>query len=183
MMKWRNTNATYGAVSVGFHWLMVGLLIAVYASMELRGYFPKGSAPREAMKTWHFMLGRSVLMLAAVRLLVNWLDRAPSITPMPAKWQTLSAHAMHVALYVLMLGLPLLGWLLLSASGKPIPFFGLHLPALLTENKDTADLIKEVHEAGATVGYFLIGVHAAAALFHHYVMRDNTLRRMLPGRG
>ena len=181
-MKLRNTSATYGAVSVGFHWLMLGLLIAVYACMELRGYFPKGSAPREAMKTWHFMLGLSVLALAAARLLSNLFDRAPGITPLPPKWQTLSAHAMHIALYTLMLGLPLLGWLLLSASGKPIPFFGSHLPALLAENKDTADLIKEVHEAGATVGYVLIGAHAAAALFHHYVMRDDTLRRMLPRR-
>ena len=181
-MKWRNTSARYGAISVGFHWLMVGLLIAVYASMELRDFFPKGSAPREAMKTWHFMLGLSVLILAAMRLLANRLDRAPGITPLPPKWQSRSAHAMHVALYALMLGLPLLGWLTLSASGKPIPFFGLHLPALLAENKDTADLIKEVHEAGATAGYFLIGAHAAAALFHHYVMRDDTLRRILPGR-
>ena len=97
-MKWRNTNARYGAISVGFHWLMVGLLIAVYASMELRDFFPKGSAPREAMKTWHFMLGLSVLILAAMRLLANRLDRAPGITPLPPKWQSRSSHAMHVAL-------------------------------------------------------------------------------------
>jgi cytochrome b561 len=181
-MKWRNSTATYGAVSVGFHWLMVALLIAVYACMELRGYFPKGSANREAMKTWHYMLGLSVFVMAAARLLANMLDRAPGITPLPPKWQTLSAHALHIALYALMLGLPLLGWLLLSASGTAIPFFGLHLPALLAKNKDTADLIKEIHETGATVGYILIGAHAAAALFHHYVMRDDTLRRMLPQR-
>jgi cytochrome b561 len=181
-MKWRNSTAAYGALSVGFHWLMVILLVAVYACMELRDFFPKGSDTREAMKTWHYMLGLSVLVLAAVRLVANMLDRAPGITPMPAKWQTLSAHAMHIALYVLMLGLPLLGWLLLSASGASIPFFGLQLPALLGKDKDAADLIKEVHETGATIGYFLIGAHAAAALFHHYVMRDDTLRRMLPRR-
>jgi cytochrome b561 len=87
---------------------------------------------------------------------------------------------MHVALYVLMIGLPLVGWLILSASGKPVPFFGLQLPALVGENKALADLFKEIHETGGTVGYFLIGLHAAAALFHHYVVRDNTLRRMLP---
>ena len=181
-MKWRNSTVTYGALSVGFHWVMVALLTAVYACMELRGYFPKGSAGREFLKNWHFMLGLSVLVLAAARLVINLVDRAPGITPEPPRWQSLFARAMHYALYALMLGLPVLGWLLLSASGKPIPFFGMILPALIGENKDTADLIKEIHETGATVGYFLIGAHAAAALFHHYVIKDDTLRRMLPRR-
>lgn len=79
-----------------------------------------------------------------------------------------------------MVGMPLAGWLLLSAAGKPIPFFGLQLPALIGESKDLAGVIKEIHEIGGTVGYFLIGLHAAAALFHHYFLRDDTLRRMLP---
>jgi cytochrome b561 len=78
--------------------------------------------------------------------------------------------------------MPLAGWLLLSAAGKPIPFFGLHLPALIGQSKDTAEFIKEIHETGGTVGYFLIGLHAVAALYHHYVVRDNTLLRMLPSR-
>lgn len=181
-MKWRNSTAHYGALPVGFHWVMVALLTAVYACMEFRGYFPKGSAGREFLKHWHFMLGLSVLVLAAVRIAVSLLDRAPGITPEPPGWQTMFARVMHYALYALMLGLPLLGWLLLSASGKPVPFFGWTLPALLSENKETADLIKEIHETGATVGYFLIGGHAAAGLFHHYVMKDNTLLRMLPKR-
>jgi cytochrome b561 len=81
-----------------------------------------------------------------------------------------------------MIGQPLLGWLILSANGDPIPFFGLQLPALIAENKDLVDVLKEVHETSGTVGYFLVGLHAAAALFHHYITRDNTLVRMLPGR-
>jgi superoxide oxidase len=70
----------------------------------------------------------------------------------------------------------------LSASGKPIPFFGLELPALLGPDKALAGDIKEVHETVAVLGYWLIGLHAAAALFHHYVRRDDVLRRMLPQR-
>ncbi len=72
--------------------------------------------------------------------------------------------------------------LLLSAAGKSIPFFGLQLPALIGESKSLADVIKEIHEIGGTVSYFLIGLHAAAALFHHYFVLDDTLRRMLPSR-
>ncbi|HEY8219812.1 MAG TPA: cytochrome b/b6 domain-containing protein, partial [Methylobacter sp.] len=74
-------------------------------------------------------------------------------------------------------------WLILSAAGKPIPFFGLHLPALISENKPLAKALAEIHKTIGTAGYFLIGLHAAAALFHHYIVRDNTLRRILPGQG
>ncbi len=175
--------AFYGSLSIGLHWAMLALLIAVYACIELREYFPKGSDPREALKTWHFMLGLSVLALASLRLIVHITGRVPAIEPDPPGWQKLSARLMHLALYALMLGMPLAGWLLLSAEAKPIPFFGLQLPALIGESKGTADLIKQIHETGGTVGYFLIGLHAAAALFHHYLVRDNTLRRMLPHRG
>ena len=89
---------------------------------------------------------------------------------------------MHAALYLLMVGMPLGGWLILSAEGKRVPFFGLQLPPLEGEKKDLAKVAEEIHETAGVVGYWLIGLHAAAALFHHYAMRDNTLRRMLPFR-
>jgi len=182
-MNWLNTTQNrYGTLSIALHWLMLILFIAVYACIELREFFPKGSEPREAMKTWHFMLGLSVFTLVWLRLLLRLLSFTPRIEPQPPKWQQLSAKLMHGALYLLMISMPLLGWLMLSAKGKLIPFFGLQLPALIGESKVAAELIKEVHEIGGTVGYVLIGLHAAAALFHHYVAKDNTLSRMLPKR-
>jgi cytochrome b561 len=177
---WRNSAQRYGSLSIALHWLMLLLIAAVYACIELRELFPKGSDPREALKTWHFMLGLSVFVLAWLRLAVHFSGPVPGIAPEPSRWVQLSAKIMHVALYVLMIGLPLGGWLILSASGKPIPFFGLQLPALVGENKDLAEVFEEIHETGGTVGYYLIGLHAAAALYHHYFVRDNTLRRMLP---
>jgi cytochrome b561 len=179
-MNIRNSTERYGFLSIGLHWAMLLLLIAVYACIELREIYPKGSDPREALKTWHFMLGLSVFVLVWLRLLVNITGHVPRIVPKPPKWQMLSARFVHVALYILMIGMPLLGWFLLSASGKTIPFFGIELPALVAKNKDLADLLKEIHEVGGTIGYFLIGLHAVAALFHHYFVRDNTLRRILP---
>ena len=80
-----------------------------------------------------------------------------------------------------MIALPLLGWMLLSAEQKPIPFFGLSLPPLVAPDKALAERIEDVHVALATIGYWLVGVHAVAALVHHYLFRDGTLRRMLPG--
>lgn len=181
-MNIRNTIDRYGSLSIVLHWLMLLLIIAVYACIELREFYPKGSDLREALKTWHFMLGLSVFVLVWVRIYARLTAPSPRITPEPASWQSLSAKLVHIALYALMIGMPLLGWLLLSAAGKPIPFFGLELPALVSKNKDLADLIKEIHETVGTAGYFLIGLHALAALFHHYVVRDNTLLRILPNR-
>ena len=103
---------------------------------------------------------------------------------MPAipAWQAIPAKLMHLALYALMIGTPLLGWLILSAFGKPIPFFGLELPALIAPNHDFGEQLEHWHVRLADAGYWLIGLHAAAGLFHHYISRDNTLTRMLPGR-
>lgn len=179
-MNWLNTTNRYGSLSIGLHWFMLLLLVAVYASIELHELFPKGNDIREALKIWHFMLGLSVLVLVLLRLAVYLTSPTPRIVPDPPRWQKLSAKLTHVALYVLMIGMPLVGWLILSAEGKPIPFFGMQLPALISESKDLAKLFEEIHETGGTVGYILVGLHAAAALFHHYVVRDNTLRRMLP---
>lgn len=175
-----NDTARFGFPSIGLHWLMLLLLVAVYAAMELRGIFPKGSDAREAMKTWHYMLGLSVFVLVWVRLAARLVHPTPAIVPAPPQWQVYLARAVHVALYLLMIAMPLIGWMLLSAEGKPIPFFGLQLPALVGENKPLAGQLEEIHEFIGTAGYFLIGLHTVAALFHHYVVRDNTLRRMLP---
>lgn len=161
---------------------MLLLLAAVYASMELEDLAPKGSATRAAMETWHYMLGLSVLALVILRLLVHLIGPDPAITPAPPKWQHVSAKLMHVALYVFMFAMPLLGWSILSAEGEPIPFFGWELPALFSPSESLEDWLEEIHEAGATIGYVLIGLHAAAALYHHYFLHDDTLRRILPGK-
>lgn len=181
MASWKSTDQSYGKLTIYMHWLMVILLIAVYACIELRVLYPKGSDPREALKTWHFMLGISVFMLVWVRLAIRLMEPTPRIHPAPSALENLLAKAMHGMLYLMMIGLPLLGWLLLNATGKPVPFFGgLHLPILIAENKALAHSIKEIHEVAGKAGYILIGLHAAAALFHHYIKRDNTLIRMSP---
>lgn len=181
-MNWRNSAERYGTFSIGLHWLMLLLLVAVYACIDLSEVFPKGSDLRAALKAWHYMLGLAVFPLVCVRLAVHLAGRVPRIDPDPPGWQQLSAKAVHMVLYALMIGMPLLGWLILGAKGKPIPFFGFELPALIGEGRILEKLFKGIHEIGGTVGYFVIGLHAAAALFHHYVVRDNTLRRMLPVR-
>lgn len=172
----------YAPLSIALHWFMLLLLAAVYACMEFRGYFPRGSGIREGLKTWHYMLGLSVLMLVVVRLLVRLATPVPRVEPALSRMQSIAARLVHAVLYLFMLGMPVVGWMILSAEGDAIPFFGLQFPPLVGESESLAELLEEIHETAANIGYFLVGLHAAAALFHHYVLRDNTLWRMLPRR-
>lgn len=179
-MKQPDTQTRYNSLSIGLHWLMVLLFIGVYGCIELRELFEKGSDPREMLKSWHFMLGILVFVLVWLRIAARLRNSAPAITPEPGKLQQLAAKLLHLALYGLMIAMPILGYLMLSAAGKPIPFFGLELPPLLDTDKTLSKQIKEVHELVGTIGYYLIGVHFLAALYHHRIVRDNTLLRMLP---
>jgi len=180
-MTRRQAHARYILPVIALHWFTLILLVLVYACAELSEVFPKGSAGRAGLRTWHETLGLVVFGVVWLRLIARAFAVTPSILPAPPPWQALLAKVVHAVLYGLMIALPLSGWLMLSAAGKPIPFFGWELPALVAPNRAVASAIDDVHEAIAAVGYWLIGLHAAAALFHHYVVRDNTLRLMLPG--
>ncbi len=180
-MSWKNTPERYGALSIKMHWLMVILMVAVYASIELRVFFEKGTDMRDAFKMWHFMLGLLTLALVLVRIYLRFTQVTPAIKPTPSSHVMISAKLAHLALYALMIIMPMMGWMILSAAGKPIPFFGLELPALTsTIDKDFSHEIEEIHELIGTIGYYLIGLHAAAAIFHHHFIKDDTLTRMLP---
>ncbi len=168
----------FSRLSIALHWLMLALLAAVYACIELRELYPRGSDLREALKTWHFMLGLSVFVLVWVRIAARALSPR---RPAPRSWVGALAAAVHLALYGLMIAMPLMGWVVLSAEGDPVPFFGLTLPPLVGPDEALAEWLEELHATLGVAGYWLIGLHAAASLFHHYVLRDGTLRRMLPG--
>lgn len=162
------------------HWLTVLLLATVYAAMELRGYVPRGGVLRELMKQGHFLFGLSLLALVLVRLGLRLrLGTPPADAALP-RWQQRLAGAMHALLYLFLAVMPLLGWLLVSAEGRTVALFGLPLPALVAPDRGFAEQLEDWHEAVATLGYLLIGAHAAAALAHHTLLGHATLRRMLP---
>jgi superoxide oxidase len=177
-----NYSVRYNKSIVILHWLMLLLMIAVYSFIELRVLFAKGTEPRELMKTVHYMLGLTVLASVIVRIYFRASSTAPVIEPELSKLAKYVSKVMHIVLYALMIGMPIAGWLMLSAAGKVIPFFGLELPPLIAENKDLADTIKGIHKTAGNTGYFLIAGHALAGLYHHYVKRDNVLKRMQLGK-
>lgn len=171
-------NTTFSKLTVLLHWATVLLFIGVYCSMEFRDIFDKGTAGRELMKSSHYWFGLTILFLLLLRLVARFSQHTPAITPPQPKWQHRLAIGVHLALYALMLLMPILGWLLMSAEGKELSYLGLSLPALMAPNELWAERFEDLHELGAKAGYALIAVHALAALFHHYVLRDNTVKRM-----
>jgi cytochrome b561 len=156
-------------------------MVGAYACIELRELYPRGSDPREALKAWHYSLGLSIFAVVWLRLLVRVLGRIPSITPPLPKWQSYAAHFSEFAIYVFMIAMPLLGWMALNADGKTAGMFGFQLSTIMAPDKATAEQLEDLHGTIGDIGYFLIAAHAAAALYHHFIRRDNTLKRMLPG--
>lgn len=172
----------YSGLSVVLHWGMLLLIALTYAFVELRELFPRGTDERAFMRHAHFSLGLCVLVLVGVRLLARWRGPLPPITPPPSAWQRAAAALSHGLLYGLMIGMPLAGWFILSLRGDPIPLFGLELPPLVDPDEALAKVIRGWHGDVGRVGYGLIGLHALAAIWHHTVLRDDTLRRILSAR-
>ncbi|MDP3295065.1 MAG: cytochrome b [Nevskia sp.] len=131
----------------------------------------------------HFSIGLSIFALVWVRIAARLASGpVPAITPAPPVLPQKVAKLAHWALYGLMIAMPIGGILSLGFAGDPIPWFGLfefQLP--IAENQDYAELFEDLHETGCTIGYFLIGLHAIAGLYHHDFLRDDTLKRMFPG--
>ncbi|PLC39739.1 cytochrome B [Ralstonia pickettii] len=160
------------------HWLVVLAVLIAVVAIEILDFFPKGSAERGALFMVHQTAGLSVLALMVLRLLARAGAQAPPPVPGTPLVQ-LAARLTHGALYVLMVGMPVFGLLALAWSGKPIQPFGLNLPLALTQDKTLAHWSKEIHESGATLVYIAVGLHAAAALWHEFILKDRLLRRMV----
>jgi len=171
-------SAKFHPAIIAIHWLTFLLIIAAYALMEFKGVFPKDSPERAIMKSLHFSIGISVLLLSFIRIVIRFMTKVPPIVPEPPAKQQLLAKLVHVALYGFMIGLPLIGILLVNSHGHGAVFWGVELPALIGEDKSLGHLFHEMHETVANLGYLLIGAHAAAGIYHHHKMKDNTLLRM-----
>ena len=141
----------------------------------------RNTLPQE-MNEIHMSFGFVVLAVIAVRLVFRIKDGAPADEPSLPGWQRTASHLLHWALYGLIIIFILTGWTFVSARGWPITFFGLFpIPPLVPAGWPPGRAIGEIHGLLVWPVLALIGAHVAAALWHHFIARDNVLLRMLPG--
>lgn len=174
----------YSRGAIVLHWALAILIVANLAIGLLHE-----DMPDDARRFWmgqHFAIGISVLVLTVVRLLWRLTHRTPELISTQARWERALAWAVHRLFYALMIVLPLLGWLTVSAGdGLTVSMFGLFdvAPLPWPESEAAGEAYGEAHELLAFAMIGLIVLHVAGALKHHLVDRDATLARMLPGRG
>jgi cytochrome b561 len=141
---------------------------------------PLGAA-KLAVLAKHKSFGITILGLALLRLVWRWLNRVPAEPLDIPRWQRIAARVSHIGLYVLLLITPLAGWLMSSARNFPVSWFGLvTLPDFIAPNRPAYELLHDIHELLAQTLFWLALLHIAAALKHHFIDKDNVLRRMLP---
>ena len=182
-MQWRNSQARYGAIVQAMHWLTAIFVLAGFLLGQFGDALPRG-APRQYGLLVHMTLGQIVLALLVVRLVWRQLNPPPPLeaTPLGAL-ATLAARLSHAALYCLLLAVPVLGMIVQLKRGNVLPVFAVwHLPSPWPADRSLARSILWLHGTLADALLILAGVHAAAALMHHWIWRDRTLKRMLPGR-
>jgi cytochrome b561 len=171
----------YTRTAVSLHWLIAGLIIAAVfmgwtmTDMDI-------SPARLKRYNYHKWVGITVLALAVIRLVWKLTHKAPPLLTMP-RWQQITAHATHGMLYVLMLVVPLSGWVYSNASGYAVVYLGkLPLPNLVEKDRALAERWVEIHEVLAFVLVTLVLVHLLAVLKHQFISKDKTLGRMLSWR-
>ncbi len=168
----------YTPVAKGLHWLMALLILGLLALGLYMADLPLSPQKLE-LYSWHKWAGVTVFVLVWLRLAWRVTHRPPALPEGMSPLMRLAAHAGHVALYGLMVVIPLSGWLMSSAKGFQTVWFGvLPIPDLIGKDKALGDLLKEVHEALNWLLMLTLAGHVLAALWHHFVLKDDTLRRM-----
>lgn len=179
-MTLKNTENSYGSIAKAFHWLMALTIIFMLA---LGLYMDSLEMSQQKLNLYglHKSIGALILIAVTLRLLWRQLNIIPNLPDNMNKFERFGAHASHYLLYAFMFGMPLVGWLLSSAAGFPVSVFGwFTLPNLISPDRELVKLFGEIHELGGIALIGLIALHALAALFHHFVKKDDVLRRMMP---
>lgn len=182
-MRLRNTSTNWGAIAKTFHWLIALLIIT---NLGL-GYWAESlavSPTKVEAFYWHKSIGLTVLWLAMLRLLWRFTNPSPRLPTDMAGWERALAHTSHILLYVLMIAMPLSGWVIHSAANFPLDLYGVFpVPDIIPASADESaigDLAKAAHYWMFIAICALLTLHILGALKHHIINRDAVLRRMLP---
>jgi cytochrome b561 len=179
-MAIQNTKHRWGVLSQLFHWTIVALLIVQVTLAFMFDDLPNGMR-KLTLLARHKSVGITILMLVILRLIWRQLNQNPDLPGNLKPYERVLAHSTHVGLYVLLFAMPLSGWMMSSARGFPVSWFGfIQLPDLVPKSKPLYDFFGATHETLAWVLGIAVALHVAAALKHHFIHKDDVLRRMLP---
>jgi cytochrome b561 len=182
-MPLRNTAHRWGSLTQLLHWLIVLLIIVQVTLGSIAADLPVGPQLLRVL-AYHKSVGLTILALAVIRLAWRFLNPTPELPPTLKPWERLLARFTHAALYVLLFALPLSGWTASSARGFPVSWFGFfQLPDLVLKSKPLYEALLDTHEALVWTLGVVVALHVAAAVKHHFVLKDDVLRRMLPFTG
>lgn len=180
-MSLKNTADRWGGVSQSLHWIIAALILLIGIVGLVMGELPR-SPKYFWVYTMHKSLGLTVLALVILRIGWRLYAGAPKPVPGTPRWQALLASVTHGAIYLLILAMPMSGWIYDSANAlRPFRWFGLvEVPKLVAQDEALAASAHGAHEWLFWLLMALVVGHAGAALYHHFIQRDSTLARMLP---
>jgi cytochrome b561 len=178
----RIAGTDYGPVAKLLHWLVVALLAGQFViAWTMPGIHR--DTPQEDLVNLHLWVGALILLVVLARALWRLTHPVPMVTDSTPEWQQRAAAATHVALYLLLVIVPVLGWANASSRGFTVTLFNLvTLPALLAKDSAFGHSLGDIHTVLSYVLLGVVGLHVLAALYHRVVLRDDVLSRMLPGR-
>jgi cytochrome b561 len=177
----KNSYTSFGFVSQWLHWLMAILLTSLFAMglyMTALDYY---DTLYHSLPWWHKSIGLLTLFLLLLRFIWKQINLHPKPLPSHKKWEVSLAFFIHAIFYVLILCIGITGYLISTIKGKGIEFFNaFDVPALISSLEEhRTDFIGEIHKVLAISLAIFVVLHALAALKHHFVDKDHTLKRMI----
>ena len=179
-MTFRNTARSWGSLSKALHWLIVLLIINQWVIAARADSLPLGAAKLQAIG-WHKSFGMTILALTIIRLVWRWMNPVPSLDGVTKSWERMLAGFSHLLLYGLIFAMPISGWLMSSARNFPVSWFGLfQFPDLVSADNTLYRFMQDLHGALFAALVCVALLHIAGALKHHFIDKNDVLRRMLP---
>jgi cytochrome b561 len=173
----------YDSVEMSLHWATAFLVVANYLLAQAWGFLQRGTPVRHDLQVLHVSFGLVLTLVVAARILWR-VGPGRRVPPATTGLVEFASKLVHYALYGLLIAEIALGFTFRWAQGEPLGFLGLFaIPSPYPSDKSLARTLGEIHDWTGTAIIILAGFHAAAALFHHFVLRDDVLWRMLPGKG
>lgn len=172
--------AVYPPALQALHWLTALLFFAILPVAWVMISLPRESAWIGTMFMIHKSLGVTIFALAVLRLFWRMIEPPPALPWSLEPWEALAAKISHVLLYVILLAMPVSGFILSAASNHPVNYFNLFTVPGLPENKPLAEAAEKLHVAGQWAVYAFVGLHIVGTAWHLVVKRDGILNRMTP---